>query len=158
MNNKSQTLDRIDRKILDILQREGRIANNELAKRVNLSPSPCLERVRRLEQNNYILEYVARLNPELLDAGMVAYIEVALTNTTAADLELFNRAMGELDEVIECAMVGGGFDYLIKIRTKDMHSYRKFLGEKLATIEGVAQTHTYAVMEEVKCTHRLVLD
>ena len=148
-----KTLDRTDIKILDILQRNGKISNVDLAAQVHLSPSPCLERVRSLEKYGYIKEYVAHLNPELLDAELVAYIEVSLKRTATKNLDDFNKRMLKLDEVVECAMVAGGFDYLIKIRTESMQSYRSFLGEKLAAIEGIAQTHTYAVMEEVKSTH-----
>lgn len=83
----------------------------------------------------------------------MAYIEISLKRTATHDLDAFNQRMRELDEVVECVMVAGGFDYLIKIRTENMQTYRSFLGEKLAAIEGVAQTHTYAVMEEVKSTH-----
>lgn len=153
MTKSDKKLDRIDKKILDTLQRNGKIANCDLAELVHLSPSPCLERVRRLEKSGYIKETVAHLNPELLDAALVAYIEVSLKRTATEDLDKFNRHMRDLDEVVECVMVAGGFDYLIKIRTENMQAYRTFLGEKLAAIEGVAQTHTYAVMEEVKSTH-----
>lgn len=153
-----KTLDRTDIKILDILQRNGKISNVDLAAQVHLSPSPCLERVRSLEKYGYIKEYVAHLNPELLDAELVAYIEVSLKRTATKNLDDFNKRMLKLDEVVECAMVAGGFDYLIKIRTESMQSYRSFLGEKLAAIEGIAQTHTYAVMEEVKSTHLISVE
>ncbi len=151
-------LDRTDRKILDILQRDGRISNVDLASLVNLSPSPCLERVRRLEKKGFIEEYVAHLNAERLRAELVVYIEVSLKRTATADLNAFNQHMMALPEVVECAMVAGGFDYLLKIRTVDMQGYRRFLGDKLAAIELVAQTHTYAVMEQVKSTHLLPVD
>ena len=153
-----KTLDRTDIKILDILQRNGKISNVDLAAQVHLSPSPCLERVRSLEKYGYIKEYVAHLNPELLDAELVAYIEVSLKRTATNNLDDFNKRMLKLDEVVEFAMVAGGFDYLIKIRTESMQSYRSFLGEKLAAIEGIAQTHTYAVMEEVKSTHLIPVE
>jgi Lrp/AsnC family leucine-responsive transcriptional regulator len=153
-----KTLDRTDIKILDILQRNGKISNVDLAAQVHLSPSPCLERVRSLEKYGYIKEYVAHLNPELLDAELVAYIEVSLKRTATKNLDDFNKRILKLDEVVECAMVAGGFDYLIKIRTESMQSYRSFLGEKLAAIEGIAQTHTYAVMEEVKSTHLIPVE
>ena len=153
-----KTLDRTDIKILDILQRNGKISNVDLAAQVHLSPSPCLERVRSLEKYGYIKEYVAHLNPELLDAELVAYIEVSLKRTATKNLDDFNKRMLKPDEVVECAMVAGGFDYLIKIRTESMQSYRSFLGEKLAAIEGIAQTHTYAVMEEVKSTHLIPVE
>lgn len=153
MKKKANELDRIDTKILNILQKGCRISNIDLAEKINLSPTPCLERVRRLEKNGYIQKYVAHLNPEKLDSNLVAYIQLSLQHTTTQNLEAFNTHVSNLDEVIECSMVAGGFDYLIKIRTKDMDSYRDFLGDKLAAIPGVSQAHTYFVMEEVKSTH-----
>ncbi len=148
-------LDRIDRNILRELQADGRLSNVELARRVGLSPTPCLERVRRLERDRYILGYCAMLNPMKLNAALVAFIEVSLDRTTTRALERFREAIERLGEVQECHMVAGGFDYLIKIRLPDMTAYRKFLGEKLAAIDGVSQTHTYVVMEEVKSTMAL---
>ncbi len=150
-----KSLDRIDLKILRMLQTDGRISNVDLAKAVGLSPTPCLERVRRLEREGYILGYRAILNPEKLNAALIAFVEVTLERTTTADLDRFNAAILALDEVLECHMVGGGFDYLVKIRLPDMGHYRRFLGEKLAAIAGVSQTHTYVVMEEVKSTTAL---
>lgn len=150
-----KSLDRIDLKILRVLQADGRISNVDLAKAVGLSPTPCLERVRRLEREGYILGYRAMLSPEKLNAALIAFVEVTLERTTTADLDRFNAAILALDEVLECHMVGGGFDYLVKIRLPDMGHYRRFLGEKLAAIAGVSQTHTYVVMEEVKSTTAL---
>lgn len=153
MKNDNKMLDRLDLRILEILQRECRISNIDLAKRINLSPTPCLERVRRLEQNGYIDKYVAHLNPTKLNMNLTAYIQVTLKDSSTSDLKKFNNEVSLLDEVIECVMVAGGFDYLIKIRTTDMASYRNFLGEKLSAIAGINKTHTYVVMEEVKSTH-----
>lgn len=150
-------LDRIDFKILRILQKDGRISNVDLAREVGLSATPCLERVRRLEREGYILGYRAILNPDKLDAGLIAIVEVRLDRTTTAALDEFNAAVRRLDEIMECHMVGGGFDYLLKIRLPDMGSYRRFLGEKLAGLPGVSQTHTFVVMEEVKATTALPL-
>lgn len=155
MKKDSNALDRTDVKILEILQKDGRISNIDLANKINLSPTPCLERVRKLEKHGYIQEYVAHLDPDKLNASLLAYIEVSLENTTTSDLAEFNQTMRDMDEVLECNMVAGGFDYLIKIRTSDMQGYRRFLGEKLAAIKGISQTHTYVVMEEVKATHVL---
>lgn len=155
MRKDSNILDRTDIKILEILQKDARISNIDLANKINLSPTPCMERVRKLEKQGYIKEYVAHLNPDKLDASLLAYIEISLENTTTSDLADFNQTMLAMDEVLECNMVAGGFDYLIKIRTSDMQGYRRFLGEKLAAIKGISQTHTYVVMEEVKSTHVL---
>ena len=143
-------LDRTDRRILNILQRQGRIANVELAKQVNLTPTPCLERVKRLEKEGFITQYVALLDPVRANASLSAYIEVQLRSTTTEAIRLFNQQILALNEVQECQMVAGGFDYLIKIRVADMQHYQRFLGGKLSTIAGISQTHTYVVIEDVK--------
>lgn len=148
-------LDRIDLNILRILQRDGRLTNVELARRVNLSATPCLERVRRLEREGYIRGYVALLDAERLDRGLQAFIEVRLDRTNPDVFRIFADTVAKLDEIQECHMVAGGFDYLIKVRVADMAAYRAFLGDKLSSIPGVAQTHTYMVMEEVKSTHEI---
>jgi Lrp/AsnC family leucine-responsive transcriptional regulator len=143
-------LDRTDRRILTLLQRQGRIANVDLAKQVNLTPTPCLERVRRLEKEGFITQYVALLDPVKANAALCAYIEVQLSSTTTEAIALFNQQILDLEEVSECQMVAGGFDYLIKIRVADMQDYQRFLGGKLSAIKGISQTHTYVVIEDVK--------
>ena len=153
----SRELDRIDRRILERLQADGRIPVSQLAREVNLSVTPTLERVRRLETAGYITGYFARLNPRKLGLGLLAYVEVSLDRTTPDAFERFKAAMLAHDEVMECHMVAGGFDYLLKVRVKDMDSYRRFLGDQIASIRGVQQTHTYFVMEEVKSTHTIVV-
>lgn len=149
--------DRIDRSILDALQRDGRLTNVELARRVNLSPPACLERVRRLEKSGLISRYVALLDPVKLGSGLLVFIEVILDRTTPDVFERFKEAVGSMPEVQECYMVAGGFDYLVKARVKDMAAYRDFLGNSLVALPGVRETHTYAVMEEVKATTALPL-
>ena len=143
-------LDRTDRRILTLLQRQGRIANVDLAKLVNLTPTPCLERVKRLEKEGFITQYVALLDPVKANAALCAYIEVQLSSTTTEAIALFNQQILDLEEVSECQMVAGGFDYLIKIRVADMRDYQRFLGGKLSAIKGISQTHTYVVIEDVK--------
>ena len=149
------TLDKISKKILSELQNDGRISNVDLAARVNLSPAACLERVRKLQEAGYILGYAAQLNPELLDVSVLVFIEVVLDRTTADVFEAFNKSVQSIPEIMECHMVAGGFDYLVKSRVKDMNAYREFLGKSLLQLKGVRETHTYAVMEEVKNTIRL---
>ncbi|MEP1554765.1 MAG: Lrp/AsnC ligand binding domain-containing protein [Paraglaciecola sp.] len=158
MKKYSTELDRIDHKILDMLQSNCRISNVELANQVNLSPTPCLERVKRLEKNGYIDKYVAHLNAKKLNAKLTAYMQVSVENSSTQALSQFNQQVRKLDEVIECSLVAGGFDYLLKIRVQDMETYRKFLGEKFADIKGVTQTFTYVVMEEIKSTHIVPVD
>jgi len=147
-------LDRIDRRILRILEQDGRISNVDLARRVHLSPTPCLERVRRLEREGYILGYHARLNPELLDTGLILLVEVSLRNTADA-FKSFRAAILEIPEVLECHLVAGNFDYLLKLRVPDIQAYRLTLSERLTTIPAVAQVHSYVVMESVKEAHGL---
>jgi len=137
------------------LQIDGRISNVDLAARVNLSPAACLERVRKLQEAGYILGYVAQLNPELLDVSLMVFIEVVLDRTTPDVFEAFKKSVQSIPEIMECHMVAGGFDYLVKSRVKDMNAYREFLGKSLLQLKGVRETHTYAVMEEVKNTIRL---
>ncbi len=154
---KQFSLDKIDRKILNILQLDGRISNVKLAEAINLSPTPCLERVKRLEKEGYIKDYVALLNAEMLGAALVSFIEVSLDRTTTKALETFRTEILAMPEVQECHMVAGGFDYLVKVRTRDMAHYRKFLGEKLSTLSDISTTHTYVVMEEVKDTSAVAI-
>ena len=150
-------LDRIDRKLLVCLQSDGRATISQLAREVHLTVTPTLERVRRLEAAGFIEGYFARLNPRKLGLGLLAYVEVSLDRTTPDAFERFKQTMQAHDEVMECHMVAGGFDYLLKVRVTDMESYRRFLGDQIASLRGVQQTHTYFVMEEVKSTHTIVV-
>ncbi|MCK5425846.1 MAG: Lrp/AsnC ligand binding domain-containing protein [Emcibacter sp.] len=155
--NKQRELDKIDQNILNILQKDGRVSNVKLAQTINLSPTPCLERVKRLEKEGYIKGYVALLDSDLLGAALVSFIEVSLDRTTTQALETFRREIAQMEEVQECHMVAGGFDYLIKVRTRDMAHYRRFLGEKLSSLSDISSTHTYVVMEEVKATSAITI-
>lgn len=146
---KSRKLNRVDRKILELLQDQGRLSNIALAEAVNLSPSACLERVKRLEADGYIESYGARLNANKLGLSNIAYIQITLDRTTADIFDHFKRAVVKIPEVEECHMVAGGFDYLLKLRIPDMEAYRELLG-RLVELPGIAQTHTYAVIEQVK--------
>jgi Lrp/AsnC family transcriptional regulator, leucine-responsive regulatory protein len=148
-------LDRIDRRILRELQRDGRLANVELAKRVGLSPTPCLERVKKLEDEGYIRGYHARLNPARMGAGLLVFVEIRLLRTAMDVFEEFKQAVIALPQVLECHLVSGDFDYLIKARVADMTAYRRLLGETLLTLPHVSGSRSYAVMEEVKETLEL---
>ena len=158
MNSEPQSIDRIDRRILDVLQRDGRISNLKLAECVALSPTAVLARVQRLTQEGYILGYEARLNPIKLGAGMLVFVEVLLDRTVNNVFEQFRAAVQVRPEIMECHMVAGGFDYLLKTRTADMNSYRAFAGDVLWQLPGVRETRTYAVMEEVKNSTTLTLN
>jgi Lrp/AsnC family leucine-responsive transcriptional regulator len=144
------TLDAIDLKLLNALQRNGRATNPELSAAVNLSPTACFHRVRQLQENGYIVGYTAVLDPTKLGSSMLVFVEIVLDRTTPAVFEEFANAVRKRTEIMECHMVAGGFDYLIKARVADMDSYRRFLGETLTRLPGVRETHTYAVIEEVK--------
>ncbi|ART48624.1 Lrp/AsnC ligand binding domain-containing protein [Acidovorax carolinensis] len=150
-------IDRIDRKILSILQEDGRIANLKLAEAVALSPTAVLARVQRLTRDGFILGYEARLNPLKLGAGMLVFVEVLLDRTTPNVFDQFKAAVQVHPEIMECHMVAGGFDYLLKTRSADMNAYRVFAGNVLWQLPGVRETRTYAVMEEVKHSNHLHL-
>ncbi|HHG3031236.1 TPA: leucine-responsive transcriptional regulator Lrp [Vibrio parahaemolyticus] len=153
----SKELDRIDRNILNELQKDGRISNVELSKRVGLSPTPCLERVRRLERQGYITGYTALLNPQFLDASLLVFVEIRLNRGAPDVFEQFNSAVQKLDDIQECHLVSGDFDYLLKTRVSDMGAYRRLLGDTLLRLLGVNDTRTYVVMEEVKQSNQLVI-
>ncbi len=150
-------LDRIDIKILRCLQEDGRLSNLKLAENVALSPTAVLARVQRLTKDGYILGYEARLNPLKLGAGLMVFVEVLLDRTTPNVFEAFKAAVQVRAEIMECHMVAGGFDYLLKTRMADMSAYREFAGTVLWQLPGVRETRTYAVMEEVKNTTHLAL-
>ena len=150
-------LDRLDLRILAALQVDGRITNLKLAEAIGLSPTAVLARVQRLTRDGYILGYEARLNPLKLGAGMLVFVEVLLDRTTPNVFDAFKAAVQVRPEIMECHMVAGGFDYLIKTRSADMNDYRNFAGSVLWQLPGVRETRTYAVMEEVRNSARLAL-
>lgn len=146
----NETLDRIDIKILNELSGDGRMSIAELSRRVNLSKTPCQARVKRLEEAGYILGYRAVINPNRLGRPHVAFVEVRLSDTRAAALDAFNKAVRKLQEVEQCHMIASSFDYLLKVRTKDIADYRAVLGEKISALPHVAHTSTHVSMEAVK--------
>jgi len=150
-----KSLDKIDLKILQALQRDGRISNTSLAKEVGLSATPCTERVRSLERRGFIEQYSARLNPHLLNLGLLVFVEISLLRTSPDVFAEFRNAVIKLPEILECHLVSGNFDYLVKARVGDMAAYREFLGETLLMLPGVRESRTYVVMEELKEIHIL---
>jgi Lrp/AsnC family leucine-responsive transcriptional regulator len=144
------TLDKIDRNILRELQQNGRISNVELSKRVGLSPTPCLERVKRLEKSGVIKSYTALLDPNQLNASLLVYIELTLNRSSPDVFERFNQAANQLDNILECHLVSGDFDYLLKTRVADMSAYREVLSQTLLKLPDIKDSRTYVVMEEVK--------
>lgn len=153
----AREIDKIDRRILRVLQADGRISNLKLAEAVHLSPTAVLERVRRLQRDGYILGYEARLDPGKLGAGLLVFIEVLLDRTVHDVMDDFKAAVQSRPEILEAHLVAGGFDYLLKTRVADMGAYRQFIGNVIWTLPGVRETRTYAVMEEVKHTTQLPL-
>ncbi|MCZ4312482.1 winged helix-turn-helix transcriptional regulator [Comamonadaceae bacterium G21597-S1] len=143
-------LDRIDRKILDILQREGRLPMTELAQRIGLSTSPCSERVRRMERDGVITGYHARVSPKALGKNLLVFVEITLASKSD---QIFDKVRDELlhvPDVQECHLVSGVFDYLVKARLGGMDEYRSLLGDILKKLPVNAQSNSYVVMEELK--------
>lgn len=153
----SSDLDKIDRRILALLQADGRLSNLKLAEAVHLSPTAVLERVRRLTREGFILGYEARLDPVKLDAGLMVFVEVLLDRTVQDVMDTFRAAVQVRPEILECHLVAGGFDYLLKTRVADMAAYREFIGSVIWALPGVRETRTYVVMEEVKNTAAIKL-
>ena len=151
-------LDKLDLQILELLQKDGRMPVVELSKRVNLSPTPCTQRIKSLEQSGVITGYHARLSPSALGQALMVFVSVKLRGTDEATLEKFNAAVKPVKQILECHMVGGGFDYLLKIRVRDMGEYREILGGIIGALPMVEGTHSYFVMEEVKESPLLSLD
>lgn len=151
-------LDRIDRKILDLLQRDGRMAMTELAEQVGLSASPCTERVRRLERRGVITGYHARVAPQALGRTLLVFVEIKLAAKSGDVFDRVRRELLHVPEVLECHLVSGSFDYLVKARLAGMDEYRHLLGDILKKLPVAAESHSYVVMEEIKETLVLPVD
>ena len=145
-------LDGFDLSILSVLSEDGRISVTDLAKRIGLSKSPTQARLRRLEKEGVILGYKALLDPIRLGLDHVAFVEVRLSDTREAALEAFNKAVAIVPEIEQAHMIAADFDYLLKVRTRDMAAYRRFLGETISTLPYVSNTSTYVAMQAVKET------
>lgn len=145
-------LDRFDQSILNILAEDGRISITDLSKRIGLSKSPTQARLRRLEESGIIIGYRAILDPIQLGIDHVAFVEVRLSDTRNAALSAFNAAVALVPEIEQAHMIAGSFDYLLKVRTRNMAAYRRFLGEKISNLPHVSNTSTYVAMEAVKET------
>lgn len=146
------SMDRFDRAILSVLGEEGRISITDLARRIGLSKSPTQARLRRMEQDGVIIGYRALLDPIRLGLDHVAFVEVRLTDTRETALDAFNKAIAKVPEIEQAHLIAGNFDYLLKVRTRNMTQYRKFLGETISTLPFVANTSTYVAMQAVKET------
>ena len=155
MNGPIYTLDRTDLKILDILQTDGRISNSKLAELVSLSPTAVMARVQKLTKDEFILGYEAKLNPNKLNASFLVFVEVLLDKTTPNVLEDFIDAVTQYPEIVECHMVSGGFDFLIKLRSAGMEEFRRIAGQILWQLPGVKETRSYPVMQVVKDSSKI---
>nr|WP_315847466.1 winged helix-turn-helix transcriptional regulator [uncultured Achromobacter sp.] len=151
-------LDRIDLKILEILQREGRISVTELADRVSLSATPCSDRVKRMEREGVITGYHARVNPAALGKNLLVFLEIKLSAKSGDVFDKVKKELLYVPEVMECHLVSGDFDYLVKARLTEMNEYRRLLGEILKRLPASAESRSYVVMEEIKETLYLPVD
>ncbi len=147
---KSRSLDKIDLKILQALQDNARISYVDLANKVGLSTTPCLERVKRLERDEIIKGYKALLNPRYLRANLLVFVEISLETQTPQVFEEFRKAVKKLPQIQECHLVSGQFDYILKCRIPEMSAYRQLLCDVVLTLPGVKESKSYVVMEEVK--------
>ncbi|GEM76741.1 Lrp/AsnC family transcriptional regulator [Vibrio sagamiensis] len=143
-------LDRIDLQILDVLYNKGRIPVVELAKQVNLTTSPCSERVKRLEKEGYISGYHAELNGEKLGLDMQVFIHIRLDQSSFSIFEKFAKAVALMPEIEECYSLSGDFDTMIKVRVANIKAYQHFMSNKLGTLPGVIQTRSEVVIQEHK--------
>lgn len=150
MQNGQIELDRQDRRILEVLTSDGRISVTDLAKRIGLSKSPTQARLKRLEAEGVITGYQALVDPIRLGLDHVAFVEVKLTDTREAALRAFNEAVSLIGEIEQAHMIASNFDYLLKVRTRDMLAYRAVLAEKISTLPYVGSTSTYVAMQAVK--------
>ena len=143
-------IDKIDEQLLRLLAKNAKSTLNDLAKKVNLSISPCQARIKKLEDKKYILGYHAQINFQQLQKAHIAFVQVSLSSTKAKALEEFNIEVGKLDAIEQCHMIAGGFDYLLKVRTSDIKSYRLLLSEKISSLPYLSSTSTFVSMQSVK--------
>ncbi|MBP0621172.1 Lrp/AsnC family transcriptional regulator [Cupriavidus consociatus] len=150
-------LDRIDRRILRALQEDGRIQNVELAEKVGLSPSPCLRRVKLLEESGIIERYVALLNAAKLGVGMTVFVRIWLTCQDSETIENFTLEVQRFPQIVECHLMAGDCDFLLRVVAEDLDAYRKFQAEHLVRIKGVQSVKTEIPMQRIKLTSELPL-
>ena len=156
--NAVRTLDKLDRRILTALQKDGRLSMKDLGEQVGLSITPCIERVKRMERDGVISGYHARVNPGALGSTLLMFVQITLSNRSGEMFDQFRREVLRIPQVLECHLVSGDFDYIIKARIREMSEYRKLLGDILLQLPGAAQSKSYVVMEEIKETLVLNVD
>jgi Lrp/AsnC family transcriptional regulator, leucine-responsive regulatory protein len=152
-----KALDRIDMQLLKALQANARISMTDLAEKVSLSVSPCAERIKRLERDGFITGYHARLSPQAMGQSLLVFVEIKLAAKSGQMFEDFKREVRKLPNILECHLVSGDFDYIIKARIPEMNAYRRLLGDMLLTLPGATESRSYIVMEEIKETLELTL-
>jgi len=157
-NKTPRPLDRIDLKILKALQDNARLSYVELAQKIGLSTTPCMERVKRLENSGYIQGYHAKLNADALGLEFLVYLEITLASQSPEAFAEFKLATEKLNYVQECHLISGQSDYLLKLRLPDLKSYRKHLGELLLALPHVRESKSHIVMEEAKLSNKLPVD
>lgn len=143
-------IDNIDKQILAILQKEGRITTKALAERLNLTTTPVFERVKRLERDGVIDKYVALLNQKKIERNLIVFVSLSLKNHTRSYLEGFVKEIADFDEVQECYHIAGNFDYMIKVIVKDMEAYQQFLLTKISTNNNIATVQSSFVLSKDK--------
>jgi Lrp/AsnC family leucine-responsive transcriptional regulator len=153
----NENIDKYDRNILNVLQGDGRISFTDLGKKVGLTTTPCIERVRKLERAGLIKGYAARLSAQKLQAGLVVFVQITLDRTSKQTFEDFRREIINLSSVQECYLVTGSFDFLVKARVKDMAAYRDLLEGEILSLPGVKESTSIAAMETVKETLAITL-
>ena len=156
-DKKHRLLDRIDRNILRELQKNARLSYVELADKVGLSTSPCLERVKRLENDGWIESYNAKLSAAKLKASLLVFVEISLNYNSGDVFNEFRESVARWPEILECHLVSGDFDYLLKIRIADMAAYRNLLGQIVLELPGVKDSRTLVAMETVKESNELLI-
>lgn len=148
----AKELDSIDRRILDELQENGRLSIVELAARINLTKTPCSERVKRLEATGVIRGYRAEIDPDSVGMSQVTVVHVSLSRTQGGTLREFDAAARAIPEIQTCLLIAGSFDYMLKVRTRDMAHFRELHGERISQLPHVLQTHSFAVMDTIRET------
>lgn len=150
-------LDKQDRRILACMQTNGRLTTTELAERIGASKSAAQKRLRKLERSGYITDYRAHINPNSIDQAYLVYVQIKLSDTKRSTLNQFDQAVIAIPEILSCDMLTAGFDYLLKIRCKDMHAFTEIYGDIISSLPGVQQTLSFPVMQEVKDTTAMVI-
>ncbi|WP_454651150.1 Lrp/AsnC family transcriptional regulator [Bradyrhizobium liaoningense] len=151
-------MDEFDRKILEIIQQDGRITILQLSERVGLSPTPCARRVKRLEDEGYIDRYVGLLNPARLGVRLNVFVSIRLRSQTREAFDRFDEEIKYMPEVVGCYLLTGSFDYLLQVRVADVDAFRDFMRSRLTAMEGVIETQSSIVLQQLKATTEIPLN